>query len=180
MTQFDRKPSQVTSERRDHRSVGGLGRISVIMSCILLALMVTAACVGVNDNGTQEDALEAREARRNAPPPTSGSPGVPGSPGIDSGNIAAVGQQLYQTLGCVGCHSLDGSDGVGPTWEGIVGRETPLEDGSTVTADEVYITQSIREPQAQIHEGYEVPMPSYAQLTDEEIQSIIAFMETLQ
>ena len=32
-------------------------------------------------------------------------------------NEGANGEQIVQTLGCVACHSIDGSDGIGPTWK---------------------------------------------------------------
>ena len=57
-------------------------------------------------------------------------------------------------LGCVACHSLDGAPGVGPTWQGLYGRQEELEDGGTVTVDDPYITTSIIDPNAQITAGY--------------------------
>ncbi len=56
--------------------------------------------------------------------------------------------------GCVACHSLDGSAMIGPTWQGLFGREETLEDGSTITVDEEYLRQSILNPNAQIVSGY--------------------------
>lgn len=57
-------------------------------------------------------------------------------------------------FGCEACHSLDGSDGVGPTWQGLYLREEVLTDGTVVVADEEYIRSSILEPNNQIVEGY--------------------------
>jgi cytochrome c oxidase subunit 2 len=57
-------------------------------------------------------------------------------------------------FGCIACHSADGSAGVGPTWQGLYGREEAMTDGSVVTADEAYIRNSILNPNAQIVEGY--------------------------
>lgn len=82
--------------------------------------------------------------------------GTPG--GGDAGGDAeliAQGQQLAGQLGCTGCHSLDGSVVVGPTWQGLAGSEITLADGTTVTADEEYIRTSITDPDAQIHEGFQ-------------------------
>lgn len=56
--------------------------------------------------------------------------------------------------GCVSCHSSDGSTGVGPTWAGLSGREVTLADGTTVTADEAYLRQSILSPNSQIVSGF--------------------------
>lgn len=93
---------------------------------------------------------------------------------------AAAGQQLAASNGCTSCHSIDGSDGTGPSWQGLFGSEVPLEDGSTVTADEAYISESILAPNAKIHEGYGPIMPSFeGRLNDEQINQIIAYIATL-
>ena len=67
------------------------------------------------------------------------------------------GEIWYSAQGgfaCVGCHSLDGSPGAGPTWAGLYEREETLEDGSTVIADDDYIRMSILEPNAQVVSGF--------------------------
>jgi len=52
-----------------------------------------------------------------------------------------------------------------------------------VTADDVYLRQSILEPAAKIVEGYErgeVSMPSYAGvLSESQVQSLILFIKSL-
>ena len=92
------------------------------------------------------------------------------------------GKILYTKYGCVGCHSVDGSPNTGPTWLGLFGKEEEMTDGTTIVADEAYITESIREPNAKIVNGFASPsaMPSYSYLTDEEIASIIAYIQTLK
>ena len=57
-------------------------------------------------------------------------------------------------FGCVACHTIDGTPGVGPTWQGLYLRQEQLTDGSTVTADDAYIIQSIYDPNAQIVAGF--------------------------
>jgi len=69
---------------------------------------------------------------------------------------------------------------LGPTWDGLFGHEVKLTDGSTVAADEAYLAESIKAPQAKIVAGYEsVVMPSYG-FTDEQIADIVAFIKTLK
>jgi cytochrome c oxidase subunit 2 len=70
------------------------------------------------------------------------------------------GEIWYVDYGCNACHSLDGVDGAGPTWQGIVGREEQLEDGTSVTVDEAYILNSILNPADQIVQGYQNVMPA--------------------
>jgi cytochrome c oxidase subunit 2 len=91
------------------------------------------------------------------------------------------GKILATKYGCVGCHSVDGTALTGPTWFGLYGSNVPLADGSTVVADDAFITESILDPNAKIVEGYPSPsvMPPYA-LTDEEITNLIAYIQTLK
>lgn len=89
------------------------------------------------------------------------------------------GEQLYTQNACQTCHSTDGTRLVGPTFQNLFGHEVPLADGSTVVADEAYIRQSIREPNAQIVEGFPPSMVPFDYLSDSEIQSLIEFIKTL-
>ncbi len=90
------------------------------------------------------------------------------------------GQQLAQSLGCTGCHSVDGSASVGPTWKGLYDHEVKLGDGSTVTADDAYITESILTPNAKVVAGFQALMPSFeGRVTDADIQAIIAYIKSL-
>lgn len=90
-----------------------------------------------------------------------------------------VGRKLYESKGCVACHSLDGKPGVGPTFKGLFGREENLEDGSTVKTDEAYIIESIKQPTLKIVKGFSPVMPAMP-LTDEEIKSLVEFIETVK
>ncbi len=94
----------------------------------------------------------------------------------------ARGQKFSKQYGCTACHSIDGSKIVGPSWKGLFGSTVTLENGSTVTADETYLTESIKDPAAQIVQGYQNVMPaSIAQLmTDAQISDIIAYIKTLR
>ena len=106
------------------------------------------------------------------------------------------GEQFYVELGCAGCHSLDGTVGAGPTWQGIYLREEILDDGTTVIADDEYLRDSILNPDAQIVEGFNSGVMSAqdfaTRITDLEaeilasegaeldvIADLIAFMQTL-
>jgi cytochrome c oxidase subunit II len=91
-------------------------------------------------------------------------------------------QKWYQTFGCKACHTQDGSTSVGPTWKGVYGSQVKLADGSTVTADDAYIIESIRNPGAKIVEGYQNIMPAGigSTLTDQQIQDLVALMKSLK
>ena len=90
------------------------------------------------------------------------------------------GQALVQANGCAACHSIDGSKGIGPTWFDLAGSQAELADGSTVPADDVYLMESIRQPQAKIVAGFEgQQMPTYG-FTEEQIADIVAYIKTLR
>jgi cytochrome c oxidase subunit 2 len=94
----------------------------------------------------------------------------------------ARGDLWTQQFGCRACHSIDGSPLVGPTWKGIFGTQEELTDGTTVTVDAEYIRNSIRDPGAQIVAGFQNLMPATvgAELTDDQIADIAAFLESLK
>jgi cytochrome c oxidase subunit 2 len=90
------------------------------------------------------------------------------------------GQALVAANGCAACHTVTGAAGIGPTWFNLFGHEVRLSDGSTVTADEAYIHESIKAPQAKIVAGFENQlMPTYG-FTDAQIDDIVAYIKTLK
>jgi cytochrome c oxidase subunit 2 len=92
----------------------------------------------------------------------------------------ARGQALATQNGCLGCHTVDGSALIGPTWFGIYGSQVKLSDGSTVKVDDAYIKESILNPQAKIVSGFETQLMPTFQLTDAQISDIIAYIKTLK
>jgi len=94
----------------------------------------------------------------------------------------ARGKLIYQQKACIGCHSLDGTQVVGPSFKGIYGKKGELSDGTPYAADDAYIKESILNPQAKVVKGYPVPspMPPYqGQLSDADLNDVIAFLKTL-
>jgi cytochrome c oxidase subunit 2 len=91
-------------------------------------------------------------------------------------------KKWYETFGCNACHTLDGTPKVGPSWKGAYGEQVKLADGSTVTVDDAYIIESIRNPGAKIVEGYQNIMPAGigSTLTDQQIQDLIALIKSLK
>ena len=89
------------------------------------------------------------------------------------------GKLIATKNGCIGCHSADGTAMTGPTWFNLYGSDVKLADGSTVTADDAFIKESILEPTVKVVEGFPPVMPPYA-LTDEEISNLIAYIKTLK
>ncbi|WP_166358531.1 cytochrome c oxidase subunit II [Pseudomonas akapageensis] len=92
-------------------------------------------------------------------------------------DLAAQGQQLAQSLGCLACHSVDGSKGVGPSWQGLYGKTETLADGAEIKVDEGYIKESVLNPGARIVKGYAPVMPAFAP-SDKELDALIAFIKS--
>jgi cytochrome c oxidase subunit 2 len=87
--------------------------------------------------------------------------------------------KLLEAKDCMTCHSIDGSEGIGPTLKGIFGRPTKLKSGATITADEAYLRESLLHPEAKITDGFDDLMPK-AELTNEELKQIIEYLKTLK
>jgi len=99
-----------------------------------------------------------------------------------AGGLAARGEALAQSKGCAGCHSVDGSALVGPSWKGIFGHTVVVGTGGRkreITVDEGYIRRSIKEPGADVVEGYPAIMPDLG-LTEAEIEAVTAYIKTLR
>ncbi|MEX1123282.1 MAG: cytochrome c oxidase subunit II [Balneolales bacterium] len=95
--------------------------------------------------------------------------------------LAELGEETYTSAGCNACHSTDGSPLVGPTFQGLFGSERPLQDGTTTTADEDYIRESVLDPMAAVVQGFAPSMPSYAgRLSEREIEGLIEYIKELE
>ncbi|HKG80734.1 MAG TPA: cytochrome c oxidase subunit II [Pyrinomonadaceae bacterium] len=94
---------------------------------------------------------------------------------------ASAGQQLYQTLGCASCHGANGEGGRGPTLAGAFGKMTPLQSGESVRVDEVYIRESILNPQAKLVAGFGPIMPTFqGQVSEDQLVQLVAYIKSLQ
>jgi cytochrome c oxidase subunit II len=94
---------------------------------------------------------------------------------------ASAGQQLYQTLGCASCHGANGEGGRGPTLAGAFGKVTPLQSGESVRVDEVYIRESILNPQAKLVAGLGPIMPTFqGQVSEDQLVQLVAYIKSLQ
>ncbi len=96
---------------------------------------------------------------------------------------AARGEALASKNGCLGCHSVDGSNSVGPTLKGFWGSQRAVTRNgqkADVLADENYLIKALREPSADVVEGYPPAMPPYPGLSDTEIEDLRAWLETLK
>ena len=100
--------------------------------------------------------------------------------GSAAGTSPEAGQNLALQKGCAACHSVDETDKIGPTWVGLYGSQVELADGNFVTADEGYLTESIKTPNAKIVKGFSKGSMPPNSLTDEEINSLVAYIKSVE
>jgi cytochrome c1 len=134
-------------------NVGASNRRSRVLASVSTVLLVglVASCGGDDDATGQPAALSAE---------------------------AEAGRTLARDSGCAGCHGNDFAGGLGPTWFGLAGSEVELEDGTTVTADDAYLTRAIAEPNAERVAGFALEMPAN-DLSEAEVAQIVAYIRAL-
>ena len=172
-------------------------RAMLFLALVLIASMILAAC-----GGEPAATPEPPAATATLPPPTPAPPTatpvpptatpVPATPTAappaEAPAPAAAGnpekgQQVAQTMGCLGCHSIDGSKIVGPSWQGLFGKTETFADDSSTVVDEAYIRESILTPSAKVVAGFAdglMPKTFGDQLSEEQIADVIAYIKSLQ
>jgi cytochrome c2 len=93
---------------------------------------------------------------------------------------AAKGKLVFIQSGCNACHMSPTVGKDYPDLRGLYGSQVKLKDGSTVTADEEYLRESIINPNKHIVEGYAPSMPPYSYLKEEQINQLIAYIKSLK
>ena len=77
---------------------------------------------------------------------------------------------------------VDGSNLVGPTWQGLFGSERVFDDGTRAVADEDYLRIALVNTNGQIVQGYPangMPQDLGDRLTEEEINGLIEYIKSL-
>ena len=97
-------------------------------------------------------------------------------------SLADKGRKLFLKLQCNTCHSGD-AKARAPLLENVYLKRVPLHGITPVTADDEYLYESIRNPNAKVVAGFQAPsiMPPYGpELVDEEeMIQLLAFLRTL-
>ena len=104
----------------------------------------------------------------------------PTSSGGQASDLVQRGREIAAVNACLACHSTTGETIVGPTWKGAFGEPVTLSDGTEVIVDEAYVRESILNPSAKIVEGFTPVMPLFPGLSDDDIQAVIAFMQSVK
>ncbi|MCH9662758.1 MAG: cytochrome c oxidase subunit II [Gammaproteobacteria bacterium] len=98
----------------------------------------------------------------------------------DTLTLEEVGKKVFE-LNCAACHSLDGSELIGPSWKGLYNQEKQFTDGSKMMADDTYLRSSIINPNEKILQGYSPQMPTFKGiLTERQIDGVIEFIKTVK
>ena len=83
--------------------------------------------------------------------------------------------------GCLSCHAVDGKGKIGPNFRGLFGSTVPLEGGTSVTADEEFLRESITDPGAKVVKGYPNVMPTYkASMPPDDVRAVVEYLKTLK
>ena len=91
-----------------------------------------------------------------------------------------AGQNLALQKGCAACHSVDETDKIGPSWVGLYGSQVELTDGTFVIANEDYLIESIKDPNTKIVKGFSKGAMPPISLSDEEINSLVAYIKSVK
>lgn len=91
-----------------------------------------------------------------------------------------TGEELYETYGCIACHSLDGGGGHGPTFLGLAGSVREFPGSGKVVANTAYLRESITAPEAKSVPNFpKGMMPAYP-LDKKQMDSLILFIQSLK
>lgn len=92
---------------------------------------------------------------------------------------AIEGKALFSSKGCSACHQPTPSS-IAPTLNGLYEKTVELTDGSSVTADEAYLRDSILNPNAQVVKGFAPSMPGLGSvLSDEEVTQLVEYIKAI-
>lgn len=156
--------------------------LSIVLALVVLAI----AC-----DGTPQPTPTPRRPSPPPPPPAPESivkrvadilqvgTEIAPTPTPSVSGAAGLGIQVADRQGCLGCHTTDGTILIGPTWKGLFGKTEQLEGGDTVTVDEAYLEESIKNPGAKVVNGFQNIMPAVS-LSQNELEALIAYIRSLE
>ena len=102
---------------------------------------------------------------------------VPDGYSVGPMSPVAMGAKIHTGQGCNACHSIDGSSGVGPSWQGIWGAPRPGSPQGEV--NEAYVYESILNPNSYKSPGYESGNMAPYDLSEVELAGVAAYIRQL-
>jgi len=94
-------------------------------------------------------------------------------------SLAQNGERLFASLGCASCHS-GAASARGPNLANVYGSQLQLADGSTVTANDAFLRETILNPSTRVTAGYAPIMPTYqGQVSEEGLIDLVEYIKNL-
>lgn len=93
------------------------------------------------------------------------------------------GLTLMKRNACLSCHTQDGTRLVGPSLKGLMGKTEVVvigDEEKTITIDRDYLINSIKNPNSEIVKSYLPNLMPSLPLTDEELNHIADYIETIK
>lgn len=93
------------------------------------------------------------------------------------------GKKILENEGCMDCHSTDGSIIVGPSFKGLYGKTyTVKHNGKDVEIkmDRDFLKTALEDPDEYIPEGFEAGIMPPFNLSDEDFDAVVEYLETLK
>ncbi len=119
-----------------------------------------------------ETASPSVETPQSTPPTRIGSDPDP--------ELVKQGELVYNKQACGTCHMNPKSVIKAPDLNGLYMSQVELTDGRTITADEEYLRTAIVEPSKHLVKGYQNMMPPYKQLSEKELDALVAYLISLK
>ena len=106
-----------------------------------------------------------------------------GAPTPDGLTGAALdGASVAANEGCLGCHSIDGTPLVGPSFKGLLGAtSTVTHQGMdmTIKVDREYVASVLADPDKVRTKGFDLIMPAYPNLSTAAKDALLDYLESL-
>lgn len=157
--------------RPDFPGRKGVGLFVVLTLLLTVGMLGAVVVFAKEDHEAEAAGQEQTEATTTETGQTTTETGGTTTQAEQPAGDAEAGKALFASNGCGGCHtySAAGSNGaVGPNLDEV------LKD-----KDAAFVHQSIVEPNAEIAPGYQAGiMPSFDQLSDEQVDDLVAFLTT--
>ena len=100
---------------------------------------------------------------------------------VTDGSPAWEGRKLFLKLQCNACHNAE-SQARAPRLEGMFGTNRPLQGGRMVAFNEDYVRKSIRDPMADVADGWKPIMPAFpiSQVDEIELRNLVIYIKSLK
>jgi cytochrome c2 len=94
---------------------------------------------------------------------------------------AANGEIIFNKMGCITCHSIDGSKSHGPTLLGIAGSQRSITGmKEKQLADDAYLKESILNPNKKLVEGFPANYMPFFKFPQHEFDALLLYLKTLK